>query len=340
MSVTPIPTDLAWPAVAGQAGTFITTEYASLDRNGAPVTWPVTPYLGRAGATIDVSTGLTYPLKAERARRNPKIALGFSEPRGSGLQHPAAFAVQGLATVRDSDLRANSARYLAESSARLPKAFEAMPTPVLRRMAFYWSRIWVEMTPTRVLWWAGGDLDRTPYIWTAPAPVSAPPSDPAPDGRGAGSWSTAEPAPWQKRVRGALDRLGMPVLTTVADDGWPLPLRVRAADQTARGFRVRPPAGVDIADGPACLTFHTHDEHFESQDNISLVGHCRNSQSADGTVEFDVERTLNDLILPKNPLRRTLQMLSAGRRLRTRLESEAARRGQTVPTFDELGFRN
>ena len=137
MSVTPIPTDLDWPAVAGQAGTFITTEYASLDRNGAPVTWPVTPYLGRAGATIDVSTGLTYPLKAERARRNPKIALGFSEPRGSGLQHPAAFVVQGLATVRDSDLRANSARYLAESSARLPKAFEAMPTPMLRRMAFY-----------------------------------------------------------------------------------------------------------------------------------------------------------------------------------------------------------
>ena len=51
MSVTPIPADLDWPAVAGQAGTFITTEYASLDRNGAPVTWPVTPYLGRAGAT-------------------------------------------------------------------------------------------------------------------------------------------------------------------------------------------------------------------------------------------------------------------------------------------------
>ena len=304
------------------------------------MTWPVTPYLGRAGATIDVSTGLTYPLKAERARRNPKIALGFSEPRGSGLQHPAAFVVQGLATVRDSDLRANSARYLAESSARLPKAFEAMPTPMLRRMAFYWSRIWVEMTPTRVLWWAGGDLDRAPYIWTAPAPVSAPPSDPAPDGRGAGSWSTAEPAPWQKRVRGALDRLGMPVLTTVADDGWPLPLRVRAADQTARGFRVRPPAGVDIADGPACLTFHTHDEHFESQDNISLVGHCRiaNQQTAQSNSSSSGHSTTSSC--PRTRCAGRCSMLSAGRRLRTRLESEAARRGQTVPTFDELGFRN
>ena len=144
--------------------------------------------------------------------------------------------------------------------------------------------------------------------------------------------------PWQKRVRGALDRMGMPVLTTVTDDGWPLPLRVREAQRTATGFRLRPPAGVDIPPAPACLTFHTHSEVFDSQDNISLIGRCRTSDSDGDTVEFDVERALNDLILPKNPLRRTVHMLSAGRRLRTRLDSEAARRGQTVPTFDELGF--
>ena len=35
---------------------------------GAPVTAPVTPYRGER--TLDVSTGLTYPLKAERARRH------------------------------------------------------------------------------------------------------------------------------------------------------------------------------------------------------------------------------------------------------------------------------
>jgi hypothetical protein len=31
-------------------------------------------------------------------------------------------------------------------------------------------------------------------------------------------------------------------------------------------------------------------------------------------------------------------MLSAGRRLNKRLESEAARRGQSVPRFADLGF--
>ena len=55
-------------------------EYATLTRQGRPVTWPVTPYLG--GRTLDVSTGLTYPLKAERARANPRVALSYSDPAG------------------------------------------------------------------------------------------------------------------------------------------------------------------------------------------------------------------------------------------------------------------
>jgi hypothetical protein len=63
----------------------ITCEYASLTRSGAPITWPVTPYAAPGGGTLDVSTGVTYPSKAERARRDPRVALLFSEPTGSGL---------------------------------------------------------------------------------------------------------------------------------------------------------------------------------------------------------------------------------------------------------------
>jgi hypothetical protein len=66
----------------------ITVEYASMTRSGAPITVPVTPFMGENGATLDVSTGLTYPTKAERARRNPRVALLYADHIGSGLADP------------------------------------------------------------------------------------------------------------------------------------------------------------------------------------------------------------------------------------------------------------
>src|SRR6187401_1524484 len=166
---------------------FVTTEYASLTAAGAPITWPVTPYRGEHG-TLDVSTGLTYPLKAERARRDRRVALSFTLPAGSGLEPAPVIAVQGLATVRDRDLVATSGRYVRASQARFPEMYEPMPKWVMRRLDWYWTRMWVQVTPTRVLWWEGGDLSRAPQQWLAPDGTDAPPSDRPPTGRGVGSW--------------------------------------------------------------------------------------------------------------------------------------------------------
>src|SRR6476620_8237385 len=89
----------------------ITCEYASLTRKGEPVTWPLNPYMGEDGRTLDISTGLTYPAKAERARRDPRVSLLFSDPLGSGLSDYPTVLVQGLATVKDADLQAGADRY-------------------------------------------------------------------------------------------------------------------------------------------------------------------------------------------------------------------------------------
>ena len=81
------PTSLgppAWPAeLTAVFERSITAEYATLTRAGSPVTVPTTPYIGSNGATIDVSTGLTYPAKAERARRDPRVCLLFADPVGA-----------------------------------------------------------------------------------------------------------------------------------------------------------------------------------------------------------------------------------------------------------------
>ncbi|MBA3291740.1 MAG: hypothetical protein H0U17_09650, partial [Actinobacteria bacterium] len=57
-----------WPMqVVPMVARALTCHYASLTRDERPITWPVTPYVNDDRRSVDVSTGLAYPAKAERA---------------------------------------------------------------------------------------------------------------------------------------------------------------------------------------------------------------------------------------------------------------------------------
>ena len=71
-----------------------------------------------------MTTGVGYPKKAEDARRNPRVALLFSDPTGSGIESGIRVLVQGTAEVDDADLDANRERYRRESAAKLPATKE------------------------------------------------------------------------------------------------------------------------------------------------------------------------------------------------------------------------
>src|SRR5215218_1634069 len=125
---------------------FYTTEYVTVDERGQPIAWPVTPYPhdDDDGTCIDVTTGLGYPKKARDAQRNPRVALLFSEPHGSGLDKPPMVLVQGTARVDEEDLAANRERYRREGKRKLPKAAEKLPPPSLDRfMSWYVDRVYV-----------------------------------------------------------------------------------------------------------------------------------------------------------------------------------------------------
>jgi hypothetical protein len=306
----------------------ITTEYASLTAKVAPLTYPVTPYISEDGQTLDVSTGLTYPSKAERARRNPKVALLYSDPVGSGLSNPPIVLVQGLAAVRDADLQANTDRYLRQSFAKVPEAYAGTPAFMMRRMPWYFVRIWVQVTPLRILWCPEGNLDRPPERWEASVDIKAPESDPGPKGKPPGSWK-AGPADWQTGAGYAVQHMGDPVVTLVDGGGFPFPTRVKGTRQTPTGFQFDLPAGytTDLF-GPACLTFHTHPEQFTSQQNMVFTGRVE----AGG--KFVVDRQVGDWSLPKSKLMATLTFMNNGRKLAPRLMEEAQRRGQSVPVIN------
>src|SRR4051812_36109608 len=166
----------------------ITVEYTSLTRAVAPIMTPLTPFLGADRRTLDVSTGLTYPAKAERARRNPRVCLLFSDPVGSGLDAPPVVLVQGQATVRDSDVQANTDRYVRLSLEKLPAAYDGVPKFLLRTMKPYFARSWTPVTPLRIWSCPSPSLDQPPDEWPAPAATAAPPPEPAPPGRQPSAW--------------------------------------------------------------------------------------------------------------------------------------------------------
>lgn len=308
----------------------ITVDYTSLTRKGAPVMLPVTPYVGDARTTLDVSTGLTYPTKAERARRNPRVSLLYSDPLGSGLTQPPVVLVQGLATVRDVDLQANTDRYIRLGMEKIPAAYRGQPKFLLRTLARYYARIWIEVTPTRIWWWDSKALTSEPGQWTAPPEAAAPPSDPAPPGKQPAAWLTP-PADWRTTARDVVARLEQRSLAWVDDDGGPLSIPVTGIDPTETGFRVRTGRHLPAKPaGPACLTLHTHPEEFTGQENHTFIGELREVQGDE--LDFVVDRAIADWSITGSGLARSIGFLRKGRQLKPRLAAEAARRGQPVPT--------
>jgi hypothetical protein len=311
----------------------LTCEYASLTRAGAPVTVPATPYVGGAG-TLDVSTGLTYPAKAERARRNPKVALLFADPLGAGGgagAGPAVVLVQGHAAVRDADLQGNTDRYVRASMQKLPSTIEGQPKALLRRLTFYYARIWIEVTPLHIRRWANRELAEEPQEWQAPRGVELPQSDPAPPGRQPPPWLSA-PANWQAIAARALAALPFADLTAVDADGFPVCVPVTAGALEGEEVPLRIGAHAPaLAAGPACLTVHGHDERFTTQENHTLVGSLEHGR--DGA-RLRVERALADWSITGNRAQAALSFLRKGRVLRPRVKAEAARRGQPVPRIN------
>lgn len=320
---------MGWPdKVMQMAERALTCEFATLTRLGVPITYPLTPYLSADRRTLDVSTGLTYPAKAERARRNPKVGLLFSDSVGTGLEHPPVILVTGLATVRDSDLQANTDRYIRLNFAKTPEAFKGTPAFLLKGLGWYFARIWMQVTPLRILWWPEGNVDATPLRWDAPAGIHAPPSDPTPAGPQPPAWAEA-PTDWRRAAASTAPRLGTPILTVVGKEGFPMPFRVTDAALEAEGFRLTLPKGMPIVPrGHACLTFHTHPEAFTNQENLAFIGQA--VASTDGAF-FQVERQLADWSLGGSRLGATFSFLGKRGRLAPRLRAEAARRGQPVP---------
>jgi hypothetical protein len=291
----------------------VVTEFATLSAAGVPIDTPTYYFPSDDMATIDVATGLPNPAKAERARHNPKVGLLIE-----GRAEEPLVVIRARAAVRDSDLQANCVRYIAETG------FKGISHGVgweqAREAVTYWSRIIIENTPERIYWWdSQAAMDGPPMAWCAPAGTNYPASDPEPkDKMKPSAW---EVRPWEVVANDAVKSGAAAHLSVVDGDGYPVPMRARSFKVIDEGFRLDVPRGVPWRlVGKASVTF----AGFQS-----FVGEVSNE---DGVTFFKVERSL-----PQHPSTvDTKQVLQPSedtkRKAWARLEYEAQRRGQPIPT--------
>ena len=247
------------PEVQRVFDSFITTEYTTIDRRGQPIAWPVTPYYRPDDPCIDVTTGLGYPKKAKDARANPKVALLFSDPTGSGMERAPQVLVQGTAEVDDRDLDANRERYTRESVEKLPASRPMLPPKPIRGLFnWYFTRIYVHVRPERVYVWPDGDAASEPKLFDAHMEEVRSGHDEEPPARHApAEGGTPE---WDTRMDELGARYPTAVLSLVAPDGFPFSLRVPiSVDRAAHRIRIGAGAlGLPVQPGLACVTAHDH----------------------------------------------------------------------------------
>jgi hypothetical protein len=218
---------------------FLTTAFTTVDRRGQPVCWPATPSYQPGAPCIDVRTAPGDRDDAADARDNPKVALLFAEPAGSGLDDPPQVLVQGTADVAGRE-------------------------DVVR------------VRPERVYVWPGGDATREPQLFDAHMEEVRSGHDEEPAGEHAAAEGGT--ATWDERIDELAGEVEA-ILSLVAPDGFPFSVRLPfSVDGAAQRLRLAAGVlGVPVQMGLACVTaedrFQVRGDLVEEAGNWVVVPH-------------------------------------------------------------------
>jgi hypothetical protein len=242
-----------------QIGVYRVAEFVTLARDGSPVGWPLTPEL--EGDRLVFSTGYIYPGKARNAQRDPRVAVLYSDPTASGRTDADPLVlVQGRCEVLDTDLQANTERYVAQHIRTGSPLAPMLRIPMLRQLLVgYLARIWLEVIPERELSWPRTGSPPTSLVAGRPETYTP----------GPGIHLPAEVSGWLSRYRRP------PVLSFVDATGWPAATRVVA---TMGRDRILLDRSVESVEGaPVSLAFHQLTGNYRSNDAFLVRGHLNAS---------------------------------------------------------------
>jgi hypothetical protein len=304
--------------IAGFVISQFTAEYASVSAAGVPIDTPTLIFNSPDLTTIDLMTGLAYPLKAERARKNPKVGLLVEGGEGQPV-----VSIAGLATVRDSDFQANLERYVTETIVTPVLDPKIVDWHTVRQAVWYLTRILVCITPTHIRWWRdAAAMDQPPQEWKAPKALTVASSDPSPAGKPSEAAKWPQPS-WQELAERAIASGDFGHITLCDVEGYPLPIRALKIKRTDAGFDLVVPKGVPWSSGKASLSFRGREMFLGD-----IV-------FQNGRGDLRVERALPVLPLTED----YTQVISPNEgnkaQLMKRLRYELDRRGKPIPVVPE-----
>ena len=232
---------------------YRTAEFATVGRSGVPIAWPTAVLASDEGSSVLLGTAIGFPQKAFNVRRNPRVALLFSDPTGSGAPALRQVLVQGTARCTDEVVTSpvGYERYWSRLWELQPVGRVYDTNPVTRwAMGWYFMRLMITVTPSRVL--------------------TRPPVDAA-DLLSAPTVGRGERDAYAETVR-RLPTYRSAVLCSLDEEGTPSLRRVRpTADAVQRVFLldgdVEP-----LRAGPASLLCHSHDERLWKLRSMVCLG--------------------------------------------------------------------
>ena len=262
---------------------YFTCEFATLSTSGVPVAWPAVALVDPDTGSVTLTTSIAAPRKAFNIRRDPRVALLFSDPTGSRHRDLPQVLVRGTAVCPDEihTSPAGLEEYWSRQYRRQPASLANSATALSRwLMDLYYLRLVITVTPTSV-----EVLPPLPDL--APGDVSR-------VGR-------SDLSPYAQLAR-KLPPFRSGVLSWSAGAEPPVVRRVRlSADPVEQQLRLTTLGGAQPPTGPASLLAHYHDEKMWDLRQTAALGQV--VAAGDG-VAFRPERLLPAPAFDAGPLAR------------------------------------
>ena len=135
-------------------------EFTVISQIGRPITHPLLPLFDSEEGRLYVTSSVLFSRKLDHVKRNPKVAVLFSNREGLRVSPYRIVLVKGTAKIGEDDVHHGWEKLLPLWRKKEPyidnfvKMRYALP--------LFWERSIIEIAPSKVYYWPDGDTGSAP----------------------------------------------------------------------------------------------------------------------------------------------------------------------------------